>query len=254
MTVALSKLNFRDLGGLPTEGGTIRPGRLYRSEGPANFDIEHATELHALGIRLIVDLRAQVECEKHPHEWQPTARIMNLDMNNDLRTETNEGWNALRDDPSEAGAIRAMTFNYAAMPIALHPWLAPLANAMLEDGLPVMIHCTAGKDRTGVLVALLLKLLSAPHEAIVADYHRSDVFAQNLRMGGSIADAFEKTFGFTPSQATIDAMIGVNTAFLDAALAAIDQQWGSLDAYFVSAGVTPQIRSRLRSALVDPAT
>ena len=250
MTVALSRLNFRDLGGLAAAGGTVRQGMLYRSEGPASFAAEHHGELHALGIRLICDLRADVERERAPHNWEPVGRIMAIDINHDLRTETNDGWGALRDDPSEAGAVRAMTLNYVAMPGALHGHLARLVDAMLEGGLPMLMHCTAGKDRTGVLAALLLKLLGVSDDDIVADYLRSDVFAKNLRLGGSIADAFEKTFGFVPSQATIDAMIGVRREFLDAALHSIEQQWGSVAGYFETAGVDADKQRRLRGALV----
>jgi protein-tyrosine phosphatase len=251
MTVALSRLNFRDLGGLPAAGGVLRQGALFRSEGPASFLQDHHAELEALGIRLICDLRTAVERDAAPHRWPHAARTLHLDLTNDLRSEANEGWAALRTDPSEAGALRAMTLNYVAMPAALHPQLAALADALLDAGLPALIHCTAGKDRTGVLIALLLRLLGASREAVLADYLRSDVFAANLRLGGSITDTFQKTFGFAPSQATIDAMIGVNPAFLEAAFAAIDQHWGNLETYFESAGLTERA-DRLRAVLVEP--
>ena len=252
MTVALSKLNFRDLGGLPAAGGVVRHHALFRSEGPASFLDDHHAELGALGIRLICDLRAPVERTAAPHRWPHDARMLHLDLNQDLRSETNQGWIALRDDPSEAGAVRAMTLNYAAMPAALHPQLAPFADALLDGGLPALIHCTAGKDRTGVLVGLLLTLLGVPHDVILADYLRSTVFGSNLRLGGSIAHAFQHSFGFVPTAATIDAIIGVNPAFLEAAFAAIEQGWDSLDAYFTSAGLTGARRSALQAALITP--
>jgi protein-tyrosine phosphatase len=173
MTVALSRLNFRDLGGLPAAGGVLRHHALFRSEGPASFLDDHHAELERLGIRLICDLRAPVEREAAPHRWPHTARTLHLDLTNDLRSEAAEGWAALRDDPSEAGALRAMTLNYAAMPAALHPQLAPLADALLDGGLPVLIHCTAGKDRTGVVTALALADAGVERSAIVADYAAS---------------------------------------------------------------------------------
>jgi protein-tyrosine phosphatase len=87
MTVALSKLNFRDLGGLPTEDGrAIRPGLLYRSEGPASFFDEHRAELGALGVRSVCDLRSGVEREIAPNDWcGPGCRVLHLNMNTDLR-------------------------------------------------------------------------------------------------------------------------------------------------------------------------
>ena len=254
MTVALSRLNFRDLGGLPTQDGRrLRPGLLFRSEGPASFAAEHRQELGNIGFRLICDLRADVERSVAPNDWSDSARLFHLDMTNDLRTKTNEGWGVLRDDPSEAGALAAMTLNYTAMPAALHPHMRALIDALLGGELPALMHCTAGKDRTGVLVALLLSLLGVDRADIDRDYLRSDVFARNLRLGGSIADAFSKTFGFVPSEATIAAMIGVDTQFLDAAFAAVDRQWGSIDRFFAIAGVDASRTARLRATLLSGA-
>jgi len=251
MIVALSQLNFRDLGGLPTrDGRRLRPGVLYRSEGPASFTAEHRRELEVLGIRLICDLRAEVERSAAPHDEGSTARLLHLDLTNDLRSQTNEGWSALRDDPSEAGARTAMKLNYAAMPAALHPHLRSLVDAVIDGEIPILMHCTAGKDRTGVLVALLLTILGVSPKAVVEDYLRSDVFARNLRLGGSIAHAFEKTFGFTPSEATITAMIGVDADFLDAALQSVTRHYGSVERYFHTASVDEARIELLRAALL----
>jgi protein-tyrosine phosphatase len=254
VTVALSRLNFRDLGGLPTtDGRRVRAGLLYRSEGPANFAAEHRVELGAIGFRLICDLRAHVERNHAPNDWSTTARVLNLDVNNDLRTETNAGWAALRDDPSEAGAVNAMMLNYKAIPGALHPHMRSLIDAMLDGEVPVLMHCTAGKDRTGVLVALLLSLLGVDRAEVLRDYERSDIFAHNLRLGGSIAEAFSATFGFVPSEATIAAMIGVDPAFLDAAYGAVEREWGSVEAYFATAGIDEARQDRLRALLLSDA-
>ena len=253
MTEALSKLNFRDVGGLPTEdGGSVRHGLLYRSEGPASFAENHRRELGALGIRLVCDLRADVERSVAPNDWIGTsARLLNLDITNDLRTETNEGWRALRHDPSAEGARKAMQTNYAAIPAALLPHLADFFEAIVAGETPVLVHCTAGKDRTGVLVALILMALRVPHGEIVADYLRSDVFAKNMRLGGSIVHAFEETFGFVPSDATMDAMIGVDVGFLDAALDAVQTGWGSVDAYLAAGGIDRARSDEFRAVLTE---
>lgn len=251
MTEALSKLNFRDVGGLPTtDGRYLRSGVIYRSEGPASFNDEHRGELAELEIRLVCDLRADVERDQAPNDWTTTARLLNLDITNDLRTETNQGWNALRDDPSAAGARVAITTNYAAIPGAILPHLGGLIDAIIGGETPVIIHCTAGKDRTGVLMAILLLVVGVQREAVVADYLRSDVFAKNLRLGGSISEAFEKTFGFVPSQATIDTMIGVDVGFLDAALDAIDAEHGSIEGYFRTAGIAADRMAQFRAVML----
>jgi protein-tyrosine phosphatase len=251
MTEHLSRLNFRDLGGLPAQGGRhVRFGVLYRSEGPASFAAEHREELAALDFKLVCDLRSAAERNAAPNDWSPTARLFNLDITNDLRSDTNEGWAALRHDPSEEAARTAMMMNYRAIPGALMRYLPALVGALTDGEVPALVHCTAGKDRTGVLVAVLLKLLGVRHEAILADYLRSDVFGKNLRFGGSIGDAFRHMFGFVPSDSTISAIIGVYPAFLDAALDAIDAKWGSIGAYAQAAGMGAAQLARFRNAIL----
>jgi protein-tyrosine phosphatase len=250
MTEALSKLNFRDIGGLPTEdGGLLRPGVIYRSEGPASFEPIHRNELVTLGIRLVCDLRADAEREKAPNDWAGAARLLNLDITADLRVETNEGWQTLKADPSPEAGKRALVANYSAIPGAIRPHLRDLIEAIVDGETPVLVHCTAGKDRTGVLMALLLKALRVSDDLIVADYLRSDIFAQNLRLRGGIHEQFEETFGFRPSESLIDAMIGVDIDLLNAALDAVARQWGSIDGYFVAAGIDAPLLQKYRDAL-----
>jgi protein-tyrosine phosphatase len=251
MTQHLSRLNFRDLGGLPAEGGRhVRFGALYRSEGPASFAATHRQELAVLGFKLICDLRSDVERTAAPNDWIGATRLLNLDITNDLRTETNEGWVALANDPSEAGARAAMKLNYRAMPGALQPHLPMLIGALADGELPALLHCTAGKDRTGVLVAILLQMLGVKHEAIVADYLRSDVFRKNLLLAGSITHVFQKHFGFSPDDTVITVMTGVFPEFLGSALEVIDAEWGSIGAYVQAAGVGGELLARFRSALL----
>ena len=250
MTEALSKLNFRDVGGLPTEDGQVlRPGMIYRSEGPASFQEVHRSELAALDIRLVCDLRADSERAKDPNDWSGTARLMNLDVTNDLRVETNDGWMALKNDPTTEGAKNALNANYAAIPSAILPHLRPLIEAIVAGETPVLVHCTAGKDRTGVMMAILLMGLRVPQEIVVADYQRSDVFAKNLRIRGGIPEQFEQTFGFRPSEALIDAMIGVDLEFLQSALDAIGRDWGPIETFYAAAGIDADLLERYRDTM-----
>lgn len=252
MTVELSKLNFRDLGGLPAaDGKLVRDNVIYRSEGPASFLGHHRAELEELGIKLICDLRSEVERKAAPNDWSRTARLLDIEITNDLRNAAHGGWAALKDNPTEAAARNAMRVNYQATPGALHRHIAQIIDAVIARETPVLLHCTAGKDRTGVLVAMLLALLGVTREDIVADYMRSDIFGKNLLIAGSIEDSFQKTFGFIPTQAVIDAMIGVDPEFLEAAFDTIDQEYGSIPAYFESAGVDAGKVKAFRDAVLE---
>src|SRR3546814_6074851 len=70
-----------------------------------SFDIDHHRELEARNIRLVCDLRSETERDAAPNNWcGPDCRLFHLDMNTDLRASGNEGWTALKNDPSEHGA------------------------------------------------------------------------------------------------------------------------------------------------------
>lgn len=252
MTIALSRLNFRDIGGLPTiHGGQVRPGILFRSEGPASFFAEHHAELVALGFRAVADLRSEMERDKAPHDWcGADCRILDLDMNTDLRAQGEDMWMTLGRDPTQARAIAVMTHNYGLMPQAFLPHVAPMVDALLAGDTPMLVHCTAGKDRTGVVVALVLDLLGVPRDVIDADYRKSDVFGQNLVMSGHLKSDLQKTFGFVPPDEMVAVLIGVHADFLNCALDAVASQWGGIDGYFQAAGVGAARRDALRQLLV----
>ena len=84
------------------------------------------------------------------------------------------------------------------MPQAFLPHLSRMVDALLAQDTPMLVHCTAGKDRTGVVVALFLDLLAVPRPVIMEDYRKSDIFGQNLRVSGHLKRDLQKTFGFVP--------------------------------------------------------
>ena len=250
MTTELAKLNFRDLGGLNTDDGRlVRAGMIYRSEGPASFEPVHRDELAALGIRLVCDLRAATERLKAPNDWAGTSRLLNIDINADLRANPSELLETMKEDRSVEALKCANVRNYAAMPGALRPRFRELIQAIVDGETPVLIHCTAGKDRTGVLTALLLLALSVPEDVVKADYLRSEIFGQNLWMRGGLREQIAGVFGFLPDDAFIDALVGVDPEFLDAALAALQREWGSIGAYLRAAGIEDDLLDRYRQVM-----
>ncbi len=247
-----SSLNFRDLGGLTAEGGRVREGVLFRSEGPRNFGPGELAALQGLGIRAIVDLRSAREREEMPHDWHgPECRWLGLDVNADLRVFGHEGRERLSRGPDPAIAIDTMTETYREIAAALLPHWPVIGDALLEGSVPMLVNCTAGKDRTGVAIALLLELAGVPREAIMQDYLRSAVFGENLMREGAVETGMRGSYGFMPSPGQVEALIGVRPDYLEAAWTEISRTWPDVASYFEAAGLDGAQQRRIRAVLVD---
>jgi protein-tyrosine phosphatase len=163
--------NFRDLGGLPArDGRRIAPGRLFRSEAlPAPGAVDAAV-LDRHGMRLVCDLRSARERGEAPNAFwvDRGVELIELDIAADIRGTAH--WDAMVVDPGEAGAVELMRLTYRALPDAAAPHLRRLFDRIDAGDTPLMVHCTAGKDRTGVVVALALEAGGVSRQAIVDDY------------------------------------------------------------------------------------
>lgn len=248
---ALDALNFRDLGGLPAAGGKVRAGVLYRSEGPRNFSAAQLAALQALGIRTIIDLRSGEEREEVPHEWHDVGcRWLGLDVEADLRVFGHEGRERLAKGPEPEIAIETMRETYRFIPNSLLGHWPVIADMLLGGRVPALVNCTAGKDRTGVAIALLLELAGVPRDAVMQDYLASTVFGENMVRAGTIEAGFMGSYGFLPSPGQIDALVGVRPDYLEAAWAEVERDGPGLEGYFENAGVDRTSRDAIRDMLV----
>ena len=156
--------NLRDVGGLPTaDGQHVRPGRLLRSDSLTDLDGPDVSALvDDIGVRLVIDLRAEREAERDgrgPVAEAP-VRYVNLPLGGigearvDVSAPVTEGDLALHYvGYQENGADSIVA-----------------AVRLLSGTETAVVHCSAGKDRTGIVVALVLDALGVPHEEIVTDY------------------------------------------------------------------------------------
>jgi protein-tyrosine phosphatase len=252
MTEPLTSLNFRDLGGLPASGGKVRSGMLYRSEGPRNFSESQFSEMQALGIRAIVDLRSAEEREEAPHQWHGAkCNWLGLDVDADLRVFGHDGRERISQGPDEIIAIDTMKETYRSIPKSLACHWPIIAETLLAGGLPAVVNCTAGKDRTGVAIAFLLEIAGVRRDIIMQDYLASNVFYENMLRAGTIEAGFMGSYGFLPSPGQIEALVGVRSDYLEAAWAVAEQGKPGLDTYFDSSGVDRTTREAIRNVLVD---
>ncbi len=168
----MALLNFRDVAG--TGPGPLRPGRLFRAAQPYYLDEQDLAVVAQAGIRTIVDLR-------EPHEqvapdWTPVeatgVRVVRVPVADQILPSADEESppvGARLHSESVPEGHRILADFYRAIIDRGGARLAELMTAVAAGG-PVLLHCAAGKDRTGTTVALLLDLIGTDHEVIVADF------------------------------------------------------------------------------------
>jgi len=250
MTILLSQLNFRDLGGLPFDGGgAVRSGMLFRSEGPASFSDAHREELGHLNVQLVCDLRSRRERTAAPNDWIAPERCHPVELLQDIRARASSDISLAEKIDTVESARTWIKKNYASMPGSLLPHLSWLLETLSSGSVPALVHCTAGKDRTGVFVALLLEALGVERDAIMTDYMASLAYRDRLGPLEALVPHFVEAMGFHPTLEVVDVMVGVEPEFLQSAFDAVVEGWGSFDNYFDAAGVTSEVREHARSKL-----
>jgi protein-tyrosine phosphatase len=235
--------NFRDLGGYPTtDGGRTRWGRVYRSDALHRFTPEDRRSYQALGLNAVYDLRGDQERDLHPNPF-PSIQISLLSRPAD------EALPSERPDRRDADAGEQMLREmYGGILANAGPTFGQLLGGLAEpDSLPAVIHCTGGKDRTGMAAALLLDLLGVPREQVLDDYE----LTSRYRLRQHQTESYENMLaaGLAPEAAA--AVLGCPRWTMAGALEELDDSYGGIDAYLTGpAGMTPATLERLRSALV----
>jgi protein-tyrosine phosphatase len=114
----------------------------------------------------------------------------------------------------------------------------------------VLVHCTAGKDRTGILVGLILHSLGVPRDAILTDYMLSSRAPGLLAMKPKIIAKARQRYGHALAEDGVEMLLDVKPAYLQTAFEAIVRECGSVEAYLDSAGAGPDVRAKLRERLL----
>ena len=229
--------NFRSLGGLRTvDGCRIRPNYLMRSERLCTLTPEDWRRLAATGLKTICDLRSDHERAHHPNGAPPELALneIGFDITNDIRGDDSL-LKMLDADPTPQAAARMMTQIYRRLPEHLAKSLRALSQLLGEDGAPLLIHCTAGKDRTGFAVAMLLHALGVARQDIYADYLISRSWPGAKAHRPSLQRRVAANVPPAAVDAVVDEILDVREGYLDAAFATLDAQWGSADRYLKEA-------------------
>jgi protein-tyrosine phosphatase len=180
--------NFRDVGGMPTtDGGTSKTGLLFRSGELSTLTARDLGALRGLDIRTICDLRSTRESRKKPLRLaaKHSVRVLNVPLHDEATTDGSHkklvgfllgktGGDRFREFIGEF--YHHLAFDRA---LCVGEAITLLAH---EENLPAVIHCTAGKDRTGFLAAVIQLLVGVPYARVSEDYLRSnDHFEPRLK-------------------------------------------------------------------------
>lgn len=190
----MALLNFRDVAdGLGDS--RLPPGRLFRAAQPYHLDAADLALIRQSGIRTAIDLRQQHE--QVPPDWQPAIdlglTVVRLPVADQILPSAQERELPRQPLPHPDSVLeghRILAAFYRAIVDQAGGRLAELLGAVAH-GAPVLLHCAAGKDRTGTTVALLLDLIGTSEEAIVADY---------LRTNDALDDVLTQLTGETEAQ------------------------------------------------------
>ncbi|MDF7664485.1 tyrosine-protein phosphatase [Bifidobacterium sp. ESL0763] len=234
--------NARGIGGYPTaDGHTVRDGLFFRTAG-LNFLGEHGVDdLHRLGVKEVVDLRDPLEIEEWPYTLPDDIHVDRVPL--------------LKTDPSADGDLKEMTAKGIDMAEMYHDIVFGSAEQIVlilrklltDDGHPMLIHCTAGKDRTGITSGILMSLLGVSDDMVVSCYAQS---------GDNLGAAFKKAImaglvgdgdGVGQISAAQTAMLASPPELMRTVLAGIKKEYGSVERYCLCNGMDASEVEALRA-------
>ncbi len=247
--------NFRDFGDYPTASGArLRRGRLYRSASHGRATDADLEAIAALDLAIVVDLRRAGERERDPSRRH--SSFAGEVIASGPGEEQEDAWFAhIRTSDLTEKSFRDYMFTYyeAAPFDPRHIDLFTRYFEALEraDG-PVLIHCAAGKDRTGLLAAFTHHLTGVHRDDMVADYLLTNNEERMAKRLPVVIQGITELAGRTPSEGAVRVAMGVEAAYLETALAAIDTRFGGLDAYLERGlGVDRRRREALETRLLE---
>ncbi len=229
--------NFRDVGGYPTaHGGAIRWRTLFRSDGLQSLTEGGRQAVEDLGLVTAIDLRYELEVERRPSVLAGHPRI------------------AYRNRPlgPPVGPFGEPAVTYEELNVYFLDRCQPFVTSILGElanarAYPALLSCHAGRDRTGLIVALLLSLAEVPREHVVADYsltgrHVAELLAEYRAL--ATPDGYDALTAAT--------FLESFPATMEHALDHLEQHYGGAEGYVREIGLADDAIEAIRSALVEP--
>lgn len=234
-------LNVRDLGGYPTQSGRkTRRGVFFRSDSLHRISQADQEKLLGLGVHTVIDLRSEFEIQgvSHALASAPNVNYINIPLFTVPTTKS-------RTDPSMMVPTTLATL-YRGMLDAMGDSIRAIFEQMaMVENTPLVFHCTAGKDRTGVVAALLLDLAGVPPVIIADDYARTAEYIRPL-----ISEMLKQV----PPMLTreqYEPLLGAEPIYMLDTLAYLTNQHGGSEAYLRSIGLADAKIKQLRALMLD---
>jgi protein-tyrosine phosphatase len=230
--------NFRDVGGLPALSGRVRDGVLFRSDGLHRLGEAGRAQLRDLGVGIIIDLRDENEAAVMPDD------LDGLDVEV-LRLPVFEGSGASQG----AGGI-SLDALYERIVTQHAPIVVSALREISGSGeRAIVVHCTAGKDRTGVVVALALMAVGVDREAVVDDYARTEANLAGEWLEGMVELIGRYGIPDTPELRVL--MGGSPREAIEGVLDTVERAHGSTREYLLAAGLSLHELAALEALLID---
>ncbi|MGI2729891.1 tyrosine-protein phosphatase [Bacillus cytotoxicus] len=244
--------NFRDLGGYETtDGRRVKWGKIFRSEELAGLTETDIDYLQQSGLRLICDYRTDFEVKHKPNPRIQGVRQVCLPVMQDLAKDLNINEFFQVGDVSKLGKpgeyLVKMNKDFVTGNEAFVKFLQLAQN---PENLPLVNHCTAGKDRTGFGSALLLLLLGVPEKTVMEDYLLSNGFREQLNQ--KMMELLGANLQSEESKAILGAMFEARAEYLQAAIDEMYNKYRNIENYAKNGlGFTNEQLDRMKELLLE---
>jgi protein-tyrosine phosphatase len=238
-------LNVRDLGGLRAgNGSVIRRGALVRADNVRTLTASGWDALVAYGIRRVVDLRLQNELDTDTAGEAP-VEVVHVSVLGDFDGDTLAFYDAKLDEATDAASYLAWSYVDFLERYHRNFALAVEAVADASEG-GVVVHCMGGKDRTGLIAALVLRDAGVSIPEIAADYARSEVNLEP-RHASWLAAASDEAAAHR-----LRMLLPTPAAAMAEVLETVETRHGTVAGYLRAGGVSAEALERLRGRLLEP--
>jgi protein-tyrosine phosphatase len=225
--------NFRDVGGYQTEDGRrVRWGLFYRSDDLSALTDADLAQLHGLGLKLVCDFRSPEEKAEEPDRLpaERTPELVELPIFDESFSPVAFREKITSGTLGDTDLRRMLVEGNRMFATRYAPQYAAMFERLTQpDQLPALVHCTAGKDRTGFAAAVLLRTLGVPLETVYEDFLLTNHYTAREIERTLWMIRLVSMFRTDPEQ--VRPVLGVERAYLEAAFGAVDERYGSFDAY-----------------------